>query len=182
MNTCGYYVYFTKVDGVVKYIGKGIGDRFMHTFSGVSHIKQLNDDYFSGKEIITYIYMDGLPDIAAKDIESQMIRQYKDQIYNKNLSLQTAIVDWGVFDLEDYTLIAGAANLDFLEFFLGCGEEYRDEDKVGIYELGYSTSYELDEQSDDDDNISVYYHGYHQVFIDQLDKYVFDIQSGNHNE
>ena len=46
-----YYVYVVVVDGEVKYIGKGKGDRYKHAVSGSSSVPELNKDYFNGKLI-----------------------------------------------------------------------------------------------------------------------------------
>ena len=51
LNKKSYYVYVVVVDGEVKYIGKGKGDRYKHAVSGSSSVPEINRDYFKGKLI-----------------------------------------------------------------------------------------------------------------------------------
>jgi len=44
-----YYIYAAYVDGVLRYIGKGSGDRYKHCTSGRSSCVDLNIDLFNGK-------------------------------------------------------------------------------------------------------------------------------------
>ena len=46
-----FYVYLVFVDGALRYIGKGKGDRFKHAVSGASSVPELNKDHFTGKYI-----------------------------------------------------------------------------------------------------------------------------------
>jgi hypothetical protein len=51
MNNVKYYVYIVKVDGEIKYVGKGTKERFKHAVSGTSSVPELNRDFFAGKTI-----------------------------------------------------------------------------------------------------------------------------------
>ena len=69
----GHYVYCVKVDGKNKYVGKGKGNRFKHTYSGKSSCKQLNRDYFLGKDIVVYCIEDNLDQGEAVKLEKEWI-------------------------------------------------------------------------------------------------------------
>ena len=70
------YVYATYVDGDLRYIGKGCDDRWKHTISGTSHVKELNKDLFSGRLIETVLVKAGLTDKDAFALETTLIQSF----------------------------------------------------------------------------------------------------------
>lgn len=46
-----FYVYECRVDGVLRYVGMGKGNRYKHCMSGKSSCSELNRDFHEGKEI-----------------------------------------------------------------------------------------------------------------------------------
>ena len=69
-----YYVYGCYVEGVLKYIGKGKGDRWKHCIGGTSTVKELNKDYFLGKFMEVKILFDNLSEEDALILEKEHIR------------------------------------------------------------------------------------------------------------
>ena len=51
LSGTNFYVYLVYVDGHLKYIGKGSGDRWKHAIRGASSVPELNRDHFAGKYI-----------------------------------------------------------------------------------------------------------------------------------
>ncbi len=81
-----FYIYTVYVDGVLKYIGKGVGDRYLHPISGLSHVKELNKHFYTGCHIYTCIVEDELTEDDALNIESDYLSFYKSNkapLYNK---------------------------------------------------------------------------------------------------
>lgn len=81
------YVYMAVVDGSIKYIGKGDTLRWKHCISGVSHVKMLNRDFFSGRKIEVYIIKAGMTNEDALKLESELIANFsnhygEDFLYN----------------------------------------------------------------------------------------------------
>lgn len=68
-----YYVYAVFVDNALKYIGKGKGDRYLHTTSGCSHVYGLNESYFKGKLIEVGIIKENLEEREALELETGLI-------------------------------------------------------------------------------------------------------------
>lgn len=64
------------------YIGKGVKDRWLHTISGRSHVKELNQEYFTGAQIKVCIVKDGLTESEASCMESHLILYFKDYLVN----------------------------------------------------------------------------------------------------
>ena len=91
-----YYVYGCYVEGVLKYIGKGKGDRWKHCIGGTSTVKELNKDYFLGKFMEVKILFDNLSEEDALILEKEHIRsnQFLYNIQNnfKVVSVFAAIV------------------------------------------------------------------------------------------
>lgn len=88
-----YYVYLVYVDQKLKYIGKGFGNRYQHTVSGVSHVFGLNKAYFAGQTIEVVLYADGLSESNALNLESSLISLWyckdKCKLFNsKGINLQ----------------------------------------------------------------------------------------------
>lgn len=79
-----YYVYQAYVDGELKYIGKGKGNRIDHCTSGKSSCAELNRDFHLGKEIKVIKYKEGLIASEADYFEMQLISEHLENgIYNK---------------------------------------------------------------------------------------------------
>lgn len=79
-----YYVYTVYVDGVLKYIGRGKGNRIDHCKSGKSSCKELNNDFFQNKNIEVIKVEENLTLEEADQIELDWILSNIDNgIYNK---------------------------------------------------------------------------------------------------
>lgn len=70
-----YYVYGCYVDDVLRYIGKGKGDRWKHCISGSSTCKELNRDFFLGKKMVVKMLFEGLSEKYALEIEKAEIKR-----------------------------------------------------------------------------------------------------------
>lgn len=68
-NNNVYYVYGCFVDGLLRYIGKGKGERWKHCTSGSSTCKELNRDLFEGKRMEVKFLYEGLSEEYALQIE-----------------------------------------------------------------------------------------------------------------
>lgn len=78
-----YYVYKAFVDGELKYIGKGKGDRWKHCNSDKSSCGELNRDFYEGKSITVEKYKTNLGSKEADILEMQLISEYpEDSLYN----------------------------------------------------------------------------------------------------
>ena len=79
------YVYVAKVDGEIKYVGRGKGDRLKHVDSGISHVYELNRDHFLGRCIEVGVMVNGLSLEEAKIVEKDYIRSFSliHNLYNK---------------------------------------------------------------------------------------------------
>ena len=77
-----YYVYGCYVDRVLKYIGKGKGDRWKHCTSGNSSCKELNRDFFLGKSMNVEILYDNLSEDEALKLE-KLLLSVGNSLYNK---------------------------------------------------------------------------------------------------
>lgn len=78
-----YYVYACKVDGELKYIGKGKGSRYKHCNSGASSVAELNRDFHAGKEVTVEFVKKNLSDNEALALESSLIEEHFETLYNK---------------------------------------------------------------------------------------------------
>lgn len=78
-----HYVYECYVDGELKYIGNGVGQRYKHCTSGASHVVELNKDLFAGKSLEVKKTHKNLTKAQAEDIEEELIRVNFDSLYNK---------------------------------------------------------------------------------------------------
>lgn len=84
-----YYVYVCLVDGVVKYVGMGKGDRYKHCTSGTSSCGELNRDFFTGKELRVDIIHHSLTRNEAAYKEAEVISHYGfEELYNKQRGKQ----------------------------------------------------------------------------------------------
>lgn len=61
----------------VRYIGEGKPDRYEHVNSGVSHVLELNREYFAGREMKVEIYNENLTKSEALAIERFLLNKYK---------------------------------------------------------------------------------------------------------
>lgn len=77
-----YYVYHCFVDGVLKYIGMGKGNRYKHCYSGVSSCSELNKDFHEGREITVTKVCEKLSKTEAQEREFYHIAE-NEGLYNK---------------------------------------------------------------------------------------------------
>lgn len=82
-----YYIYAAYVDGVLRYIGKGSGDRYKHCTSGRSSCVDLNIDLFNGKKIEVKKIRENLSEREALNAEALLIEVNYDTLYNKKKGL-----------------------------------------------------------------------------------------------
>ena len=78
------YVYLVFVDKYLRYIGKGVGNRYLHAISGTSHVYSLNRAYFGDSQIEVLCYADGLPEENALRLEESLISLWSNE-HTKNL-------------------------------------------------------------------------------------------------
>lgn len=84
-----YYVYVCYVDGVVRYVGMGKGDRYKHCTSGTSSCPELNRDFFLGKEMSVEMIHTYLARNEAAFKEAEVIASYDfNSLYNKQKGKQ----------------------------------------------------------------------------------------------
>ena len=88
----GNYVYSVFVDGEKKYIGRGVGLRYMHPLSGKSSCALLNRDFFKGRLIQVVCTHNNLSKRHAVSIEAEMIGYLVylalhdgEEVYNKQV-------------------------------------------------------------------------------------------------
>lgn len=78
-----WYVYAAYVDGVLRYIGKGKGNRYLHCNSGKSSCVELNRDFFAGKTIEVEKVFEDLSDSDASHREALLLQEYHGKgLYN----------------------------------------------------------------------------------------------------
>ena len=93
-NSEHYYVYACLVNGRVKYVGMGSGERYRHCQSGISSCKELNKDFFEFGDynMLTVKVEKGLTKERAQYLENcliaHLIEDCKEDIYNKRVDLQ----------------------------------------------------------------------------------------------
>ena len=73
LNKSHYYVYIVLVDGELRYIGKGSGDRWKHSISGASSVPELNRDHFAGKYIEVRTLGERFTEAMAVEVERDLI-------------------------------------------------------------------------------------------------------------
>lgn len=79
-----YYVYHCMVDGIVRYVGMGKGNRISHCTSGKSSCSELNRDYHEGRILEVIKVKDKMTRADAQSLEMNLIWSYPDdQLYNK---------------------------------------------------------------------------------------------------
>ena len=96
-----YYVYGAYVDGVLKYVGKGTGNRYKHCMSGKSSCVELNRDFFSDKEILVKFIAENLCEKEAFNIEADSIEKHSSTLYNKSRGVVNTVSDFNI----DYDLL-----------------------------------------------------------------------------
>ena len=65
----GHYVYNVYVNDNVVYVGKGVGQRYMHPISGKSSCSLLNRDFFNGENIKVICTHNNLTKSEVSEIE-----------------------------------------------------------------------------------------------------------------
>ena len=79
-----YYVYGAYVDGVLKYVGKGYGNRYKHCMSGKSTCEELNAAYRSGCTIDVQLLHGNLSESEAFTKENEEIEKIGiENLWNK---------------------------------------------------------------------------------------------------
>lgn len=102
-----YYVYHCFVDGELKYIGMGKGNRYKHCTSGISSCSELNKDFHEGKEIIVKKVVEKLTKTEAQEIEYYHILE-NEGLYNKRKGVDfTQVPD--VSRSDKYKILASMA-------------------------------------------------------------------------
>ena len=82
-NNHSYYVYAAYVDDVLRYVGKGKGNRYLHCNSGKSSCYKLNEDHFQGRDIVVIKVFDNLTNKTATEYETYILNELKDAgLYN----------------------------------------------------------------------------------------------------
>jgi len=78
-----YYVYAAYVDDVLRYVGKGKGNRYLHCNSGKSSCYKLNEDHFQGRDIVVIKVFENLDNKTATEYETYILNELKDAgLYN----------------------------------------------------------------------------------------------------
>lgn len=82
-----YYVYTATVDGILRYIGKGKGNRIDHCTSGKSTCALLNRDWWEGYHFIVEKVAENLTDQEAVELERKLINEnkHKLELYNQEV-------------------------------------------------------------------------------------------------
>lgn len=85
-----YYVYECYVDGILRYVGMGKGNRLYHCTSGKSSCSPLNKDFHEGKNIEAIKVAEKLFKADAQQLEWELINS-KEGLYNikKDISYAT---------------------------------------------------------------------------------------------
>lgn len=76
------YVYAAYVDGVIKYVGRGKGDRLNHCTSGKSTCAKLNEALALGKSVTVKKLHTEMSEFDASLKEKELIEQYGDELFN----------------------------------------------------------------------------------------------------
>lgn len=84
-----YYVYHCFVDGVLRYIGMGKGNRYKHCTSGISSCSELNRDFHEGKQITVKKVLEKLTKTEAQEREYYHISD-SEGLYNKRKGIDFA--------------------------------------------------------------------------------------------
>lgn len=84
-----YYVYKAYVDNVLRYVGKGKGNRYKHVLGGRSTNTKLNEAYFSGKSIEVKLYKWGLSEEDALYEENRLISNNYKSLFNEMQSISS---------------------------------------------------------------------------------------------
>lgn len=79
-----HYIYIARIDDEIVYIGKGVGKRYEHVNSGISHNYFLNKAHFSGIVMDVEIYQRFDTDEEALAAESALIKLHNPKWNNMN--------------------------------------------------------------------------------------------------
>ena len=77
-----WFVYFCYVDGILRYVGEGEANRWMHCNSGKSNCVELNRAYFEGKTIRVEVVHECSSKAEAVSLECAYITEYRHQLWN----------------------------------------------------------------------------------------------------
>lgn len=82
-GTSNYIVYTAKDnEGILRYIGEGKSERYLHINSGASHNFKVNEHYFSKGEMTVDIVRGGLTKLRALAIEKFLISRHSNSLWN----------------------------------------------------------------------------------------------------
>lgn len=104
-----YYVYHCYVDGVLRYVGMGKGNRYKHCSSGISSCLELNKDFHEGKEIVVTKIKEKLTKSQAQQIEAFEIDKHE-TLYNKRRGIDFSQVP-DVSKSKDYKILASMGDI-----------------------------------------------------------------------
>ena len=126
-----YYVYVVFVDGQLKYVGKGKGDRYKHAVSGASSVSELNRDHFSGKYIeVRIVHPDQwLTECEAIKMEMDYIGTALDlvgcdNLYNKAFPNKYHFWDIDLYEYSKRIVSNNASKVNMQRYFEENGLEY----------------------------------------------------------
>ena len=77
-----WFVYFCYVDGILRYVGEGEANRWVHCNSGKSNCVELNRAYFEGKTIRVEVVHECSSKAEAVSLECAYITEYRHQLWN----------------------------------------------------------------------------------------------------
>lgn len=116
LKTKVYYVYHCFVDGNLRYIGMGKGDRYKHCNSGKSSCAELNRDFLEDRKIDVQIIAKGLSKDEAVWTEISEINSNKDKgIYNKHSKTSPFTTYPSCERISDFKVKKGQKELDVIE-------------------------------------------------------------------
>ena len=82
-GSSSYIVYIAKdKEGIVRYVGEGKPERYLHVNSGVSHNYRINEHYFLNGEMQVDILRDQLTKPKALAVEKFLISRYQKTLWN----------------------------------------------------------------------------------------------------
>ena len=107
-----HYVYGCYVDGELKYIGHGVGNRYKHCLGGTSSCGELNRDFYEGRSLVVKKLYEELTKSEAENIEEDLIRKSFDSLYNKVVKYTPVNSKPNVSKKRDYKILAHTWSLD----------------------------------------------------------------------
>ncbi len=82
-GSSNYIVYTAKdSEGILRYVGEGKSDRYLHVNSGTSHNIKLNEHYFLKGKMNVEIVRESLTKPKALAVEKFLISRYRDTLWN----------------------------------------------------------------------------------------------------